>query len=71
MITLYHAPQSRSSRIIWLLEELGQPYTIKPVTIFRPMTGTGEPDPAAASGHDGGLALESGSSSGHVSCPPH
>lgn len=46
MITLYHAPQSRSSRIIWLLEELGQPYTIKPVTIFRPMTGTGEPDPA-------------------------
>jgi glutathione S-transferase len=46
MITLYHAPQSRSSRIIWLLEELGQPYTIKPVSIFRAMTGTGEPDPA-------------------------
>lgn len=46
MITLYHAPQSRSSRIIWLLEELGQPYTIKPVSIFRPMLGTGDPDPA-------------------------
>ena len=46
MITLYHAPQSRSSRIIWLLEELGQPYTIKPVSIFRPMSGTGEPDSA-------------------------
>lgn len=46
MITLYHAPQSRSTRIIWLLEELGQPYTIKPVSIFRPMLGTGEPDPA-------------------------
>ncbi|RYD46934.1 MAG: glutathione S-transferase family protein [Sphingomonadales bacterium] len=46
MITLFHAPQSRSSRIIWLLEELGQPYTIKPVSIFRPMAGTGEPDPA-------------------------
>lgn len=45
MITLYHAPQSRSSRIIWLLEELGQPYAIKPVSIFRPMSGTGEPDP--------------------------
>jgi glutathione S-transferase len=45
MITLYHAPQSRSSRIIWLLEELGQPYTIRPVSIFRPMSGTGEPDP--------------------------
>lgn len=46
MITLYHAPQSRSSRIIWLLEELGQPYTIKPVSIFRPMLGAGDPDPA-------------------------
>lgn len=46
MIILYHAPQSRSSRIIWLLEELGQPYTIKPVSIFRPMSGAGEPDPA-------------------------
>lgn len=45
MITLYHAPQSRSSRIIWLLEELGQPYTIRPVSIFRPMSGAGEPDP--------------------------
>ena len=46
MITLYHAPQSRSSRMIWLLEELRQPYTIHPVSIFRPMTGEGAPDPA-------------------------
>jgi hypothetical protein len=46
MITLYHAPNSRSSRIIWLLEELGVAYTIQPVSIFRPMTGQGHPDPA-------------------------
>jgi glutathione S-transferase len=44
MITLYHAPQSRSSRMIWLLEELGAPYRIQPVTIFRPMANTGAPD---------------------------
>lgn len=46
MITLYHAPQSRSSRMIWLLEELGAPYAIRPVSIFRPMTGEGQGDPA-------------------------
>ncbi|MES2046052.1 MAG: glutathione S-transferase family protein [Pseudomonadota bacterium] len=45
MITLYHAPQSRSSRMIWLLEEIGAPYRIEQVSIFRPMTGTGAPDP--------------------------
>ena len=46
MITLFHAPQSRSSRIIWLLEELKVAYQIHPVSIFRPMTGQGSPDPA-------------------------
>jgi glutathione S-transferase len=29
MITLYHAPRSRSSSIVWLLEELGEPYKIE------------------------------------------
>ncbi len=29
MITLHHLNRSRSKRIIWLLEELGQPYQIK------------------------------------------
>ena len=44
MITLYHCPRTRSSRIIWLLEEIGAPYTIAPVTIVRPMEGSGDPD---------------------------
>ena len=35
MITLFHAPKSRSSRFIFLLEELGAPYEIKIVTIRR------------------------------------
>ncbi|HEY1630148.1 MAG TPA: glutathione S-transferase family protein [Rhizomicrobium sp.] len=44
MITLYHRPKTRSSRFIWLLEELGQPYEIKEVTL-RSAQG-GSPDPA-------------------------
>jgi glutathione S-transferase len=44
MITLYHAPRSRSSRMIWLLEELGAPYEIHPVSIYRFLTGEGAPD---------------------------
>jgi glutathione S-transferase len=40
MITLYHAPQSRSSRFVWLLEEIGEPYELKIVPIRR---GDGAP----------------------------
>ena len=35
MLTLYHAPHSRSSRFIWLLEELAVPYEIHRVDIRR------------------------------------
>jgi len=67
MITLYHAPRTRSSRIIWLLEELGAPYAIEPVSIFRPMDDAGEPDPrnphpdkrVPAIEHNGALVAES------------
>ena len=67
MITLYHAPQCRSSRMIWLLEEIGAPYTIQPVSIFRPMQGSGQGDPAnphpdkqvPALDHDGVFLAES------------
>lgn len=67
MINFYHAPQSRSTRILGLLEELGVPYEIRPVSIFRPMTGDGSPDPAnphpdkrvPAIEHDGRLLAES------------
>jgi glutathione S-transferase len=45
MITLYHAPQSRSSRFIWLLEEIGTPYEIVYCSIRRQITNSGEPDP--------------------------
>src|SRR5215831_18012299 len=45
MLTLYHAPQSRSSRFVWLLEEIGQPYAIKLVSIRR-RDGSSQQDPA-------------------------
>ncbi len=45
MLTLFHAPKSRSTRMIWLLEELGVPYEIKVVTVAR-RDGTGGADPA-------------------------
>jgi glutathione S-transferase len=44
MITLYHRSKTRSSRFIFLLEELGAPYEIKHV-VTRTAQG-GEPDPA-------------------------
>ncbi|MEI9991185.1 MAG: glutathione S-transferase family protein [Rhizomicrobium sp.] len=44
MITLFHAPRSRSTRIIWLLEELGVDYKIELVPITRP-DGSGTPAP--------------------------
>jgi len=74
MLTLYHAPQSRSTRIIWLLEEAGADYTIETVGIRRRDTAedgpdrvVGAPDPAnphphakvPALVHDGVLVYES------------
>jgi glutathione S-transferase len=75
MLTLYHAPHSRSSRIIWLLEELDVDYTIKPVSIRRrdinaqsldaPMVGARDPENPHPHGkvpaimHDGELVFES------------
>jgi glutathione S-transferase len=45
MLTLYHAPRSRSSRIVWLLEELGADYELKLADIPR-QDGSGGPDTA-------------------------
>lgn len=45
MITLFHHPQTRSTRFIFLLQELGAPYRIQPVGI-RKRDGTGAVDPA-------------------------
>src|SRR5678816_2189992 len=66
MITLYHRPNSRSTRFVFLLEELDAPYEIKEVTV-RVGDGTGALDPANPHPHgkvpaisdDGTLVFES------------
>jgi glutathione S-transferase len=45
MLTLFHAPKSRSGSTVWLLEELGVPYETKVVAIRR-ADGSGARDPA-------------------------
>jgi glutathione S-transferase len=44
VLTLIHAPRSRSTRFLWLLEELGTPYEVRRVTIKRG-DGSGARDP--------------------------
>jgi glutathione S-transferase len=66
MITLYHRPKSRSTRFIFLLEELEAPYRIQPVTT-RSRDGSGSVDPANPHPHgkvpaisdDGAVVFES------------
>lgn len=44
MLTLFHAPWSRSGRLVWLLEELGVDYEIRYCDILR-RDGSGARDP--------------------------
>ncbi|ADG09947.1 glutathione S-transferase family protein [Caulobacter segnis] len=46
MLPLFHAPRSRSTRFLWLLEELGAPYEIRKVDIYRAVSNTGARDPS-------------------------
>jgi len=65
MLTLYHFPNSRSSSIVWLLEELEVPYETTIVDIRR-RDGTGRRDPAnphphgkvPVIAHDGKIVFE-------------
>src|SRR5882724_7937168 len=45
MTTLVHAPRSRSSNFLWLLEEFGEPYRVQYVSIRRG-DGSGTIDPS-------------------------
>src|SRR6185437_7138154 len=59
MITLFHAPKSRSTRFLFLLEELGVPYEVKKVNIRRG-DGSGAADPSNPHPHAKVPALQNG-----------
>ncbi len=61
MLTLVHAPRSRSSGFLWLLEEIGEPYDIEYVSIRRG-DGSGERDPRNPHPHGKVPVLKDGSS---------
>jgi glutathione S-transferase len=64
MLTLYHSPDSRSSRFIWLLEEIGAQYDVVYCSIVRRAGGIADPKNAhpekrvPALMHDGQLVTE-------------
>ena len=66
MITLHHLPNSRSSTIVWLLEELAVPYETRMVSNIRRADGSGSRDPqnphphgkVPALTHDGHVVFE-------------
>lgn len=60
MITLYHHPRTRSSRFIFLLEELGTPYEIHRIANIRRADGTGGVDPDNPHPHGKSPALKDG-----------
>jgi glutathione S-transferase len=60
MITLYHHPRTRSSRFIFLLEELGVPYEIHRIANIRRADGSGGVDPDNPHPHGKSPALKDG-----------
>jgi glutathione S-transferase len=63
MITIYHVPRTRSMRVIWLCEELGQPYEVLHVPFsaeyrstdeWRKLSPTGKVPAMADSASEGG-----------------
>jgi glutathione S-transferase len=61
ILTLVHAPRSRSTRFLWLLEEIGEPYEIHYVSIRR-ADGSGALDPANPHPHGKVPLLRDGAS---------
>lgn len=57
---LYHAPLTRSTRVLWLLEELGLPYELEVVDVFTGKGRTAEHRARHPHGYVPALALDAG-----------
>lgn len=61
---VYHAPRSRSVRVLWALEELGLGYETRPAAIFEPSEEFAAANPSSTSptfiDDDGSIIVESG-----------
>lgn len=64
MITVHHAPQSRSLRVLWALEEMGLAYETQPADVFKPGRDFLRANPSATVptlvDGDGSVVIESG-----------
>jgi glutathione S-transferase len=56
LLTLYYAPHSRASRLIWLLEEIAEPYDLAPASVRHDLAD-GAPDQPQSGAHKRSLAL--------------
>lgn len=45
MLTVFHSPRSRSLRVLWLCEEMGVPYEVKPASFTSPSPEFQEANP--------------------------
>jgi glutathione S-transferase len=46
MIKVFHAPRSRSLRVIWMCEEMGLPYEVEPANLMQPSEAFLKANPA-------------------------
>jgi glutathione S-transferase len=59
MLQIFHAPRTRSQRVVWLAEEMGVPYEVRPETFGKPSPAflAANPSGAFPAIQDGGVAM--------------
>ncbi len=59
MLTIFHVPRTRSQRVVWLAEEMGVPYELKPEQFGQPSAEflAANPSGAFPAIRDGGVSM--------------